>query len=300
MSGTLQFTAYTPQGMVTRTIVPQGGIEITEDHENIYINGSGAGLALTGSPTNGDTVQYSDGVWAPVNPIVLTQGPQVDNKIVVESGGNLTEAYGWVSANSQTYSAGTNTIQNSDPTFIYADSSTGTNTLNLPQASTVLGKVYCIIPVNFNHPIVVAAYALDNILQYGSSSQVISLTLDPASCNAYPVIITSDGVGQWIQMTPIADILVYQKSSDFTALGNSTNYVDTTSAGVTATLPDATEIPGQSIKIIFKAGSNTVTIATTSSQTINTSSPSQTLSSVGASYTFESDGANYWITASTS
>jgi hypothetical protein len=247
--------------------------------------------------TTGDTTQWNGTNWVAVNPLALNPGG-TDNQIYTQSTGDPGWGYGWMTVNSQTYFSGTNDVQNSDPTFIYADSSSGTNTLNLPAANLVLGKIYMFVPINFDNPIVIQVFAGDSILAYGSSTQVTTLTLDPASANAYPLILTSDGgsPGQWIQVTPIAPVLVYQQTGNFTPTGNTSQYVDTTSGNITCTLPDATELTGQSIKVIYTAGTNTINFATTSSQTINGSSPSQTLTTVGSLYIFESDGSDWWIT----
>lgn len=271
------------------------------------INGLSAG-SITGITFQGNGYLFlSDGAnWQIVSTTISATGfayggaGAVGNQILMY---NRTESstqlgFGWASTNQQTYDAGTNYIQTGDPTFIYADSSGGTNNLVLPNANNCFGKIYCIVPVNFDNDIVVSVSGSDNILEYGSSNQITSITLDPTACNAYPIILASDGnsPGQWIQITPIAQKLVFQQTSSFTAKGNSTQYIDSTSSGIACTLPDATEVIGEIITIVNINGTNPISFDTTSSQTVSGISPSGlSLASAGGAITFESDGSNWWI-----
>ena len=78
--------------------------------------------------------------------------------------------------------------------------------------------------------------------------------------------------------------------------------IDTTSNACAVTLPTAVGHAGHQIVVFLqvKGGSNTVTMASTSAQTINAASASGFgVSTANKSYTFMSDGANYVVVAST-
>lgn len=255
-------------------------------------------LATSGGIT-GDAIQFDGTHWVAVNPISLIN-LGANNQISSYDTGNPDAGYGFVSVNSTTYSAGTNTIQDDDPTFIYLDSSTGTNTSTLPNNNDVLGKCFTFIPVNFANTITITAAGSDVILPYGSSSTVTSLVLNPAANNPYPIILEADGnsPGVWIQLTPTGGDIVSNQNANFQALGNNSYYIDISSGNVTATLPDATLCPGQQVKVIVVNSANTLTLATTAGQNINGTSPSQSIMNIGDFYIVESDGSNWWIIGS--
>jgi hypothetical protein len=248
----------------------------------------------------GEGIHWNGSAWVAVNPLVFFQGPQNDNEICTQDGGNPTMSYGWVTTNMREYSAD-NTIQSSDPTFIYVDTGGNEVTLTLPSANDVIGKVYTIIPLagTFSNSITVQTNGVDAIQLYGSNSTVSSIVLDPAANNGYAIVLQADGTGPpgtYIQMTPIASCLVSAQSNSFNAVGNNSYYVDTSGGSYTATLPDATECAGQIIKFKIVNGGNALTFATTNSQNLDgSSSPSQSLSNSNDYMVVESDGSNWWI-----
>jgi hypothetical protein len=78
--------------------------------------------------------------------------------------------------------------------------------------------------------------------------------------------------------------------------------IDTTSNACAVTLPTAVGHAGHQIVVFLqvKGGSNTITMASTSAQTVNAAAASGFgVSTVNKSYTFMSDGANYVVVAST-
>jgi hypothetical protein len=115
------------------------------------------------------------------------------------------------------------------------------------------------------------------------------------------VALNSSGLIDASMLPSTASALnVHVKTANFNANADDFDLVDLNTAGanVTATLPDATTCAGQSIVIMVYSASSghAVTIATTSSQTINGVSASSlaTINTVDQDYWFLSDGSNWW------
>lgn len=85
---------------------------------------------------------------------------------------------------------------------------------------------------------------------------------------------------------------VVSKTANYTILSTD-GLVICTSGSFTVTLPTAVGIAGRAFTV-KNTGSGTITMASTSSQTIDTASAGSTLILQNDSYTFESDGAN-WV-----
>jgi hypothetical protein len=98
---------------------------------------------------------------------------------------------------------------------------------------------------------------------------------------------------------PAAEII--SQSANFNAALLSTNFVNTTSGAVVATLPDATQSPGKGLVVFctVHGSGNNVTFASVNSQTVNSAAASSltALSAANTGYVFLSDGNN-WFAAS--
>jgi hypothetical protein len=107
----------------------------------------------------------------------------------------------------------------------------------------------------------------------------------------------SDGANWLAEAPKNAGVSVTaSKTGAYTARAGDYVRVDTTSGGVTITLPTAVGVAGQSIEIKDAAGTaatNAIVLATTSSQTVDGLSTPQVIESTYGSRKYVSDGANW-------
>src|SRR5579872_1665858 len=157
--------------------------------------------------TTGEVPQWNGSAWQATNPASVMQ-MFADNEISTRLAGNPSGSWGLVTANSQTYSSDT-TLQNSDPSFIYIDDSSGPVTITLPKANLVLGKVFTLIIINFTNNVTFQTDATgpDQLYLYGNPTPITSLVFTSGTTTNYPLMIISDGAnqpGNWYQLTPPA------------------------------------------------------------------------------------------------
>lgn len=157
----------------------------------------------------------------------------------------------------------------------------GTFTISLPTAVGILGRQY-VVKNSGSGVITVDAY----------STQTIDGALTKTVASGAAIYVQSDGAN-WIQILP-ATLLSRSVSSVSapTTLGSTpnTDYVYYVSGTTTVTLPTA--VGNTNRYTVKNVGSGTVTIATTSSQTIDGSS-SASLPVQYTSLDLVSDGANW-------
>ena len=158
----------------------------------------------------------------------------------------------------------------------------------------------------------VLAADTSGITAYGSGVLVQELTakaprteLRDGSTFLYYIVKSGSVTGAvWVDGDPPLTVgpvgpnwtVVGPKTSAYTANVGELVKVDTTSGGVTITLPTAVGIAGQRIAVCDATGqaaTHAITIATTSTQTVNGSAPA-TIAATNGHNTYVSDGAN-WI-----
>jgi hypothetical protein len=175
--------------------------------------------------------------------------------------------------------------------LVQVDTTGGAVTVTLPTAVGIAGKRIRVQDQSGAAPTNAITVATTSAQTVNGSATIAKLTTAFASAT-----YVSDGAN-WITEGPArVSVTAAKTGTAYVARAGDLVLCDTTSA-VTITLPTAVGIKGRSIRIkdITDASVHNITVATTSAQTIDATTPA-VINTAKGSRAYTSDGANWWIT----